>query len=480
MATQQPSPENYVEWTIVQALRTLQAEPGNAKMKQIAAGLLRITNIALDRKFEAVLHALLTDPDVDPSAIERAGWTLIANDGRFPKPETEPYDVAAWLEHDFFAQALLTEAVLTIIQIEQGVMNPLRHWLLMSGESHEFPRATAALAAQAVLNGGAWPFTEVEGRALKGAGPIEAAYLPPRPAVAATPGQLAWVSPVTRDVAAQYEGWPYPAWRRAMAGRGESLREVIAALGPDAPQEIPEDAALLVAGCGTGHEPVLWARRFPQLRITAIDLSAASLAYARARAEEAGVTNIAFEQRDLHDAVGLGRPFDVILSSGVLHHLADPEAGWAAIAAALRPGGVMRVQLYSKAARTALQPALDRIAPLITGQPMSDDLLRTVRQWLGNDAIVNRSPDFFTLGGVHDLLVHAHEDSFDVPRIRAAIDRIGLELLRFELPTADRRQHYQAEHPEDPNFRDADAWEQIEREDPMAFAAMHDFWCLKR
>lgn len=476
MATQLDSQANPIDWSIVQALRALQDDPGNARMKQLAAGLLRISTVVLDRKFEGVLHALLTDPDVDPSAIERAGWRLIAADGRFPKPETDPREAADWLEHDAFAQSLLAEAVLTIIQVEQAVLGPLRNWLLMSGVSDEFPRATAALAAQAALNGGAWPFTEVEGRALEGAGPIAAAYLPPRPAVPGKP--LAWVSAVTRDVAAQYEGWPYPAWRRAMAGRGESLREVIAALGPDAPQDLPEHAELLVAGCGTGHEPVLWARRFPKLRITAIDLSAASLAYAEARAKEAGIANVTFEQRDLHDAAGLGRAFDIVLSSGVLHHLADPEAGWAAIAAVLKPGGAMRLQLYSKAARAALQPALDRIAPL-TAQPMSDDLLRTVRQWLGNDASVNRSPDFFTLGGVHDLLLHAHEDSFDVPRIRAAIERLGLKLLRFELPTAAHRARYAAEHSDDPNFRDIAAWEELERDDPMAFAGMHDFWCMK-
>ncbi|MEZ0244878.1 MAG: class I SAM-dependent methyltransferase, partial [Sphingomonas sp.] len=372
-------------------------------------------------------------------------------------------------------QALLSETVLTIIQVERDVFIPLRDWLLMSGVSEDFPRATAALAAQAALSGGAWPFSEVEGRALNGAGAIEAAYLPARPTVAKA-GQLAWVSPVTREVAAQYEGWPYPAWKRAMAGRGESLREFIAALGPDAPQDMPEDAAILVAGCGTGHEPVLWARRFPKARITAIDLSAASIAYAEARAREAGVTNVSFEQRDLHDATG---QFDIVLSSGVLHHLADPEAGWAAIAGVLKPGGAMRVQLYSKAARTALQPALDRIAPLLK-EPMSDDLLRTVRERLSDDASVNRSPDFFSLGGVHDLLLHAHEDIFDVPRIRAAIDALGLTLLRFQLPTAGHRQRYESEHPEDPNFRDAAAWERIEQDDPMAFAGMHDFWCVKR
>jgi len=474
MASQQPTPENYVEWTIVQALRTLQAEPGNAKMKQIAAELLRVTNIALDRKFEGVLHALLTDPDMDPSAIERAGWTLIAADGRLPAQDD--YDMAGpeWLEHDSFAQALLREAVVTIVQVEER-LRPIRHWLLMSGESARYPRATQAFIDQAALNGGAWEIRDEERSGLKGAGPIEAAYLPPRPAVPADPNRLSWVSPVTRDVAAQYEGWPYPAWRRAMAGRGESLRETIAALGPDAPRDMAEDAALLIAGCGTGHEPVLWARRFPKLRITAIDLSAASLAYARARAAEAGITNIAFQQRDLHDAAG---QFDIVLSSGVLHHLADPEAGWAAIAGVLKPGGVMRLNLYSRHARAALQPVLAEIADL-TGQPMSDDLLRQVRMRLRDNNIINRSPDFFTLGGVHDLLLHAHEDSFDVPRIRAAIDRLGLELLRFELPTADHRQRYAEAHPGDPNFRDAAAWEAIERDDPMAFAAMHDFWCLK-
>ncbi len=56
---------------------------------------------------------------------------------------------------------------------------------------------------------------------------------------------------------------------------------------------------------------------------------------------------------DLHDVAALGRPFDgQILCSGVLHHLPDPERGWAALNAALKPGGVMRImRVYSKIAR---------------------------------------------------------------------------------------------------------------------------------
>ena len=47
----------------------------------------------------------------------------------------------------------------------------------------------------------------------------------------------------------------------------------------------------------------------------------------------------------------LGRSFDMIDSSGVLHHLADPFAGWRVLLSLLRPGGVMRLGLYSALGR---------------------------------------------------------------------------------------------------------------------------------
>jgi hypothetical protein len=41
------------------------------------------------------------------------------------------------------------------------------------------------------------------------------------------------------------------------------------------------------------------------------------------------------------------------------------------------------------------------------------------------------SQDFATLSGTYDLLLHRHEDPFDIPRIERALDRFGLRLLLF-------------------------------------------------
>jgi hypothetical protein len=97
----------------------------------------------------------------------------------------------------------------------------------------------------------------------------------------------------------------------------------------------------------------------------------------------------------------------------------------------------------------------------------------------GPETCVTLSTDFFHLGGVHDMLIHAQEDAFDVPRIRRAIETLGLDFLGFRLPTRAHRAGYRAEHPQDPWFRDYDAWAELERRDPLLFIGTYEFWCRK-
>jgi len=66
-----------------------------------------------------------------------------------------------------------------------------------------------------------------------------------------------------------------------------------------------------------------------------------------------------------------------------------------------------------------------------------------------------------------------------VPRIARAMDSLGLELLRFVLPTRHDRALYLRAHPNDPCFRDIQAWAALERTAPFLFAGMHKFWCRK-
>ena len=94
----------------------------------------------------------------------------------------------------------------------------------------------------------------------------------------------------------------------------------------------------------------------------AIDLSLSSLAYAQRKTRELGLPNIEYAQADVLALGSIGRSFDVIDASGVLHHLSDPAAGWRALLSLLRPGGLMRVGLYSELGRADIVAARQFIA----------------------------------------------------------------------------------------------------------------------
>jgi SAM-dependent methyltransferase len=238
------------------------------------------------------------------------------------------------------------------------------------------------------------------------------------------------------------------------------------------------DADLLIAGCGTGREAVLMSLTYPDARIVAIDISQPSLDYAAARCRAIGLERVEFRLLDLHKVGQLRRRFDFITCSGVLHHLPDPEAGWGALAASLKPGGVMQIMVYSKVARLRVRAARSLVRDLLS-QKIDDDLIREVRKRLIAAGLLGHSRDFFSLQGTRDLVLHAHEDAFDVPRIAHALDRLGLELLKFELPTPADRAWYRHAHPDDPAFRDVAAWGSVEKDRPWIFSGMYKFFCRR-
>jgi SAM-dependent methyltransferase len=194
-----------------------------------------------------------------------------------------------------------------------------------------------------------------------------------------------------------------------------------------------------------------------------------------------GAPNIQFAQLDLHNVAELGQKFDFIQCSGVLHHLPNPEQGWSSLTAVLRAGGVMRIHVYSRIGRLPIVGARTLIRDFLD-EPISDDLLRRVRQRLLNHTISKwafRSRDFFSLSGAHDQLLHRHEDPFDIPRISQALNQLGLRLLCFVLPTPDATARYNKQFPDDLLHRDVKSWLQFEKSEPLVFSGMYGFWCRK-
>jgi 2-polyprenyl-3-methyl-5-hydroxy-6-metoxy-1,4-benzoquinol methylase len=287
---------------------------------------------------------------------------------------------------------------------------------------------------------------------------------------------------VSAKVREQYEENPYPRWTRVPPARAES--GIVAALraefplAPLADAAEPAKPAILIAGCGTGQQPVTVAHRFPQADILAIDLSLTSLAYAKRKS--AGL-KIEYAQADILALGSLEHRFEAIEAMGVLHHLADPMAGWRILLGLLKPGGFMRVGLYSALARTTIAAVRRAIAE--RGEPPTAEVIRKARQELisAQNPVARpilTSPDFYSVSGCRDLLFHAQEHTLTLPEIGAFLREQNLTLLGFEL-SPSVRVRYAAQFPDDGAMTDLANWHRFETENPATFASMYNFWVRK-
>jgi SAM-dependent methyltransferase len=279
----------------------------------------------------------------------------------------------------------------------------------------------------------------------------------------------------------QYEENPYPRWNTLAKAKptiiGEFLFETLGTSPPFWPRNA-QGIDILIAGCGTGQHSIDTALRFPKARLLAVDISRASLAYARRKSRAWGLTNIKYAQGDILELAAPGLCFDVIEAVGVLHHLSDPAAGWKLLLSLLRPNGLMFVGLYSEIARRSLTAARKLIAE--RGYRASCDDIRSCRQ----DLILRDSmppfKDFSSTSGCRDLLFHVMEHQFTLPQIGAFLETNNLDFLGFEQLPPDVREQFERQFSESTAIRDLASWHTFEQTHPLTFANMYCFWIQKR
>ena len=289
---------------------------------------------------------------------------------------------------------------------------------------------------------------------------------------------------VSRQVREQYEENPYPRWvKLAISPKAKLVAEVCNEAKLQLHSENIKSVfapSILIAGCGTGQHSIGTASRFANCKVTAVDLSRASLAYAQRKTNELGITNIKYLQADILNLGELGQEFDIIESAGVLHHMDNPMAGWRVLVDLLKTGGLMKIGLYSELARRHIVKTREEIG--LRGIGASESEIRQFRQSLVESQDDHHQQlmgfgDFFSLSEVRDLIFHVQEHRFTLPQIQHCLDELGLKLCGFENTDVVRR--FKNSFGKDSDACDLSLWHQFEIENPDTFVGMYQFWCQK-
>lgn len=206
----------------------------------------------------------------------------------------------------------------------------------------------------------------------------------------------------------------------------------------------------LIAGGGTGDATVMLAQqlalRGTPAEIVHLDISEAAIAIARARAAARGLDHVRFLCASIQDfaALGLGA-FDYIDCCGVLHHMEDPQAGLAALAAALAPAGGIGIMVYAPYGRTGVYPAQAMLRMIATDSNPAQRVATAKRllaalpptNWLARNPALG---DHAAQGdaGIFDLLLHGRDRAFAVSELAELVGASGLRIagllppLRYE------------------------------------------------
>ncbi len=517
---------------LVQALQGSDLSAANAAVRACVLDLLRAHDVSPLDVAPPALSALRQHPGL--TSLMAAAQNPAA--GRLAAALREPNSQALLVEPLWLW--LLARALQTALPLE-GLFTALRRLAFatlgkadgLAGLIAPSLEPLAALAAQADLSSHAWLETEAESAAVEvlardwqasPSGELDARTLllgsyrrlPPVERLPTLPSgasdllvelherlllaprrrqaiaeSLPALTPVEEGVSvavrAHYETNPYPRWLVTNLAEPRPFPDVLRGLFPRlAADELPAPGPLplLIAGCGTGEQALRSASRFAEADVLAVDLSRAALAYGRERATALGVSNLRFAQADILDLGARPERFSLIESFGVLHHLADPLAGWQQLRRLLVPGGFMRIALYSRRARAPLA----RARSLLAADPAEADAARlrqaraeVLRLAPTQDALafVLRFSDAYDLDGLRDLLFHGQETDFTLPEIARMLDALDLSFIGFELQDPSARQRFRARYPDPAAEGDLTLWDRFEEEAPETFMSMYRFWC---
>jgi len=200
-------------------------------------------------------------------------------------------------------------------------------------------------------------------------------------------------------------------------------------------KEYRPDLDVLVAGCGT-WQAAKYALNHPAAHMVGIDVTPTSIEHTEALKRKYNLTNLKTRQLPVENVSDLDQRFDVIICTGVLHHLADPDVGLRALRSVLKSDGAMYLLVYAPYGRVGVCMLEEYCRTLGIGtskQELTDlcAVLKGLPQHHPLFAAQGGSREFLDGDLLADALLNPRQRSYSVPQLFDFIERNDLRLGRW-------------------------------------------------
>jgi SAM-dependent methyltransferase len=245
-------------------------------------------------------------------------------------------------------------------------------------------------------------------------------------------------------VAQQYQKWQYPEpilnleawlsnnWQWFDPSHAHRI------LWPDRPYQ--PDIDILIAGCGT-NQAAVFAYTNRAAKVVAIDVSQPSLDHLKFLKDKYSLKNLEMHLLPIEEIPSLNQTFDLIVSTGVLHHMAEPLVGMKSLAQALRPDGVAAIMLYARYGRAGVE--LMEAVFREMGLKQDEESLRMVKAAINSlapshplQSYLSIAPDLQFDAGMVDTFLHGRDRSYTVEGCLDLVKAAGLVFQDWFLKTS--------------------------------------------
>ncbi|MGH9968605.1 MAG: class I SAM-dependent methyltransferase [Pyrinomonadaceae bacterium] len=244
-----------------------------------------------------------------------------------------------------------------------------------------------------------------------------------------------------------YGKYPYPWKARQFQSLADPDFETVMLnqdIGDWSHRRIPNDARIWIAGCGV-NQAIITALKFPKAIVLGSDISKTSVKLCTESAKSIGVSNLSIKNESINETA-YKEEFDYIISTGVIHHNADPKYALNRLRDALKPDGILELMVYNRYHRTVSSAFQKAIRILNSGRQELDfeaDLV-AARKLINNLPEDNLFAAYLCPqwdqedSSIADTLINPIEHSYTVESLADLASDCGLELLTYCLNEYDK------------------------------------------